>query len=1052
MASLLQADAFILHYGYFYTREFTEIVTYLQNLLNQHDESFRVTIHASALFASPDDVNIVQELHMPSTHPVTLDPEMPNFDDIIQNLFEELTAPELYENIEGSGWTLLPDTYTFWVNTIPYQPNNDANANRRNTNQLNDDLLTDNDDSLNTHGFCVDTLCLSIAAHHIAKKRYDTKLTYLTKCQNWIRDNLIVPEHKIHLSNLADWHLMQNKFWIRVFSVRGNVLYQRSFNLSQDNESLIDILWKNKKFTLITDLWGLLKEKNDRIFCEVCKKFHASSTQCKALIKGSPTESMQIYEVPEGRHGLVIYADFESIIRNTAHEASGYSLIAINKWHDVLWQETIDATMTDCVPEHFIKTLIAYLDGYAKYIEATSECQICGRLLSDEDNIIVGRNYINNCVGSHCYDCWNDNKNCAIIYFHNFRGYDSHYLIKYLMLHTEIKMIRGKSFEKFDLITAHSGPRVRMCFKDTFNYFNTSLANMASTITQWRVTDPKDRAGKGIFPYDWFDTYDKLNYPQLPEKEHWFNKILNKNTYEDEVQQIWTRENMTHFKDYHNYYMLRDVCLLCDVFEEFRNKSIINCKYDPVYFQGAPSYTWYLCTNEYSEKFKIIKNPNIYLDIQANIRGGISQVMQRYQEVENNEKILYLDINSLYSKCMTYRLPNLYIKTIYELSKNWMDIYCNSDLCAIMCVDLVYPEHLHDEHIDFPLAPHKYENRLCATFHDKKKYLLHSENLKFYLEHGLILEKFHYAYIFTSENILEEYVTKNIEKRRATDSPILQTLYKLLNNSLYGKTCENKFKYKKFSVKSIFYGIDGKRNPFLFKSRNWMQIDNNILSEDDISNIVLDKPIQLGFGILEWAKLEMYKFIYALKKSLTIEYRLLYTDTDSLLIWFNHPTPQNLIFESMKEFLDFEHTPDDWTVRTINTDKVSGLWSLETKKEIQYFIGLRAKCYALKFTDNTSTLKNKGIIRAAVDIKNNLPLIFDSYKRALFEDEEIYVQQVLIRSKLHEISSITQKKLALSSLDEKRCVLADKITTIPWGYKGEKYSNENTQLSLKDLL
>nr|QTE04041.1 MAG: PolB [Phylloscopus inornatus densovirus] len=1037
MATLLDAEAYPV-FGYFYSREFSEVVTYLNNLLLRN-ESFRVTLHASALFASPDDPDVVQELHMAPTRPITMDPDMPDFDDVIQNLFDELTAPELYESIEGSGWTLLPDTYTFWVNTIAFQPNNSPSPNQRNTNTPPD--LDDGDSlsSVNSFDAITDTLILSIAAHHVPKHRSDTRLKYLAKCQDWASQNLFRFANKVHMGTIASWHLQTNNYHLRVFSSYGNVIYEKNLN-SGGQIDYIDLLWKNKKFSLITDLWGLFKEKNDRIFCDVCKKFHQTSTQCRASILPARSDKLSVPEMPQGRHALVIYADFESIIQDNKHLPSGCYAIAIEESGEVVWTLEVDATITDEIGEYFIKELVRFLTSWTcASSESTTSCKICGDVIEDESSV-VGRNYINGQSGSYHINCWNDIKNTAFIYFHNFRGYDSHYLIRHLMRQCEVKLIRGKSFEKFDLISAIAGTCARMCFKDTFNFFSTSLANLVTTVTDWRYTPVDFRNAKGVFPYDWFDNYEKLNDKQLPEIANWFNKLLNKNTYSEEAHKIWEKYKMTSFKEYHNMYMKMDVLQLADVFEEFRRNSVEKFDYDPVYFQGAPSYTWYLCISDNHEKFGIITDKDVYLDIQKNIRGGISQVMHRYMNVDvEGGKILYLDINSLYSKCMEYKLPNKFIKKTEILPDNWAELYASDgDQCALMCVDLHYPVHLHNRDIAYPLAPHKFENRLCTTFEDKENYLCHAKALKYYLDKGLIIVKFHYMYVFNQDYILADYVMRNIVARRQTNNDILKATYKLLNNSLYGKTCENKFKYKKYSVKSHFYGIDGKRNPFMFKSRNWLEMEDRILSEDDMSKVELDKPIQIGFSVLEYAKLEIYKFLYDLEEvfsKLNIFTRILYTDTDSLIIWFDCQRPEQILYEHLKHYLDFDKVPPGWEdIRTPGTDKQSGLWSLETAKEIREFIGLRAKCYAIRFADNDTILKNKGIVKAAIDFTTRSPLSFESYRKALFDDEEIYIQQVLIRSKLHEISSVTQKKLALSSLDEKRQVLADKVSTLPWGY------------------
>lgn len=401
-------------------------------------------------------------------------------------------------------------------------------------------------------------------------------------------------------------------------------------------------------------------------------------------------------------------------------------------------------------------------------------------------------------------------------------------------------------------------------------------------------------------------------------------------------------------------------------------------------------------------------------------------------------------------------MPTSYVGRIDELPKNWEDLFASGgEKTAFLCVDLHYPPHLHDKHKDYPLAPHKFNNRLCATFLDKENYLTHAKNLKFYLDMGMILVKFHYGYVFHQDFILKDYVSSNIAKRKiasADKNQVLVNLYKLLNNSLYGKTCENKFKYRKYGVKDPFVGIHGKTNPFMFRSRNWLEINNKILCEEDNSSITLDKPIQIGFTVLEFAKLKIYDFYYKLLE-FEPKVKLIYTDTDSLMLWFPYKYPQYKLIDSpLVDYFDFEKTPDWFGVRTEGTDKVSGLWSLEADKPISEFVGLRAKTYAILFADGSSTLKNKGVIRSARQEDTRKPLDFGDYLECLYEDKDIYVEQLLIRSKFHNIKTVTQRKLALSNSDEKRLILADKITTLPFGYQGEMYADNNIILPSDDNL
>lgn len=1057
MARLLNADAYPV-FGYFFTTEPLEIVYYVQRLLSTHNQSVLVNMHASALFVNAAGEQ--SELHLPPTEPILLDPASENVAGQIGSLIESCNDPEKYEHIEGSGWTILPDTFTYWVNTISYQPNNSANPSRANSVEPPDPSDDENafDNSQITPRF-QDTFLIALGAHFTPRANHDTRLTYFTKVERWLRNNKFISDHHapaIKMSTIAEWHLNVFDYNIRIFSNNGNVIYHKWFPYDNEEPSeCINILYNNKKFSYIKDLWNLLKEKRDRPFCSACKKFHSHLELCKKSIRAPDSEDIRVPEMPPNKHSLVIYADFESVILNNEHVASGYCYVMIENGTEIK-RKIISALDTDDVALHFIKSVIKDINEYAHLEEDNSRrgrCEMCLEPII-EGGYVYGRNFINGYAGYHHEKCWNDFKNTAYIFFHNFRGYDSHYVLLNVMKEADVQVLRGKSFEKFDLISCTSDVYARYTFKDTFNFFPTSLAKLVPTINKWVFTPTDARDSKGVFPYNWFDSIDKLNEPRLPPKDQWFNKLTQQYDDNEIGESIWRAKGFKTFNEYHNYYMLIDVLQLADFFEEFRDSVYKEFTLDPVYCQGGPSLTWQLCLEKYSENIKVIKDPKVYIDIQSQIRGGISQVMTKHVDVEKKGgSILYLDINSLYSNCMEEPLPTRYIAKITELPEDWESKYIDNDHCMLMNVDLHYPEHLHDDHIYYPLAPHKFNGRLCTTFYDKENYLVHSKLLKFYLDNGMVLVKFNYGYIFEQKPVLKEYVLSNILKRQKAESPIFINLFKFLNNSLYGKTCENKFKYKKFSVKDPLIGQYGKRNPFMFKSRNWLEINEKILSEDDVTSITLDKPIQLGFAILEFAKLKMYKFIFDLKREFK-DMELIYTDTDSLMIWFSEEAPEikMLLSPVLQSQLDFEKVPDWFCAKTMYTNKQSGLWSLETDKKVKEFIGLRAKCYCIKYTDNTTTLKNKGVVSVAREENENRPLEFDDYLKCLYQDEDIFIKQVLIRSKMHKISTITQRKLALSSIDEKRATLANKITTIPFGYKGERYHLDNIILPSADLL
>lgn len=1037
----LRLDPDDVRSGYFYSADFEEVSTYIINFINQENTSALVNIHLVSHFAKDDDE---RELHMPTSMPFIFDPEGIDHESLFTSMYEHCLNPEGWSGFESSGWVIITGTETFWFKIISYQPNNSAS-----TSATSDPCTFEDDDDIDDPGvkeyMVKDTLLLAIAEYYnIDEVKKLTKKRRYPILNRWLFDNRFTEKNvqvKVNPSTLHAWHEKQLTLNLRVFSEFGNVIYSKRNDIKED---YIDLLWKYKKFSLVRNLWTFLGEKSDRIFCNECGAFHRSYDACKIKVIAARSENVVAPEFPEGRHALVIYADFESIVKkDNSHLASGYAYIAIDRNHKIVGSGKTNATETDDVAADFVAEM-AEMIGAWHYVEgeSTSECTICGQKCGPSP---ITRNFINGEIGSTHKECSDDNKNVAVIYFHNFRGYDSHYVLKALMDFCKITSIMGKSFEKYDLIVAEYD-NFRFAFKDTFNFLSTSIAKLVPLVKDWKYTPEEFRNNKGVFPYNWFDDFDKLYDTKLPDKELWHNDLTNVIMDNTEAVKIWEEKDFKTFVEYHDYYMMGDVYQICDIFEEFRRTCTENFNLDCVYFQGAPSYTWNLGLRKAEEMIKIIPDIKIYQDIQNNIRGGVSQVMHRYQKIEDptKESILYLDVNSLYSKCMTYKLPTKYCGTYASLPSDWKSKWCTEGpYTALICVDLVYPEYLHDMHYPYPLAPHKYNGRLCTTFVDKNNYLCHAELLNFYLEEGLIMTQFHYAYEFEQDYVLKDYVENNIKERQKTDSPALQTLYKLLNNSIYGKTCENKFKYRKYGVRETKKGERGKKNSFLKNTRNWLEINNKVLTEEKILEVRLDKPIQIGFAVLEFAKREIYRFLFLVLKLFGTKVRPLYTDTDSIMIHYQHPNPEEVLYnnEEIRALLDFDKVPTHWKIRTAGTNKQNGLWSLECSDKIIEFVGLRAKTYCYRTDNDVTVLKNKGVTAAAVELESRKKLTIEHYKDAIFNDKEFYVSQVTIGSKKHDIITKHQVKLAISGNDEKRMILADKITSIPYGYKGERFKD-----------
>ena len=121
--------------------------------------------------------------------------------------------------------------------------------------------------------------------------------------------------------------------------------------------------------------------------------------------------------------------------------------------------------------------------------------------------------------------------------------------------------------------------------------------------------------------------------------------------------------------------------------------------------------------------------------------------------------------------------------------ENWKEIPC------ILEVDLDYLKDLHDLHNDYPLAPERLKRdgveKLIPNLFNKKKYVLHWENLKLYLELGLKLKKIHCGIRFREEPWMKSYIELNTDLRTKGKNDFEKDFFKLMNNSVFGKTMEN---------------------------------------------------------------------------------------------------------------------------------------------------------------------------------------------------------------------------------------------------------------------
>ena len=163
---------------------------------------------------------------------------------------------------------------------------------------------------------------------------------------------------------------------------------------------------------------------------------------------------------------------------------------------------------------------------------------------------------------------------------------------------------------------------------------------------------------------------------------------------------------------------------------------------------------------------------------------------------------------------------------------------------------------------------------------DKYNYVIHYRNLQQCLELGMRFKKIYRILKFKQSDQMKSYINFNIQKRKKSINESDKTFFKLMNNAIYGKTMENMRKRIKIRV------VSNSQDLIKYTSRptyvNQKVFQNNLAAiyEKKIF-LTLNKPIYIGFTVLEISKWDMYNFHYnfMIRKFII---RLLFTDTDSL--------------------------------------------------------------------------------------------------------------------------------------------------------------------------
>ena len=675
------------------------------------------------------------------------------------------------------------------------------------------------------------------------------------------------------------------------------------------------------------------------------------------------------------------------------------------------------------------------------------------------------------------------------VIFHNLRGYDSHFIMQEIGAivknHTyknkkgEVKQMNinaiPNNMEKYMAFMLGN----HLTFIDSFQFMSSSLDKLVSNLPReaFKYTSQKFKgkkldlmSTKGVYPYDFMDSFEKFN-EKLPTKEEFYS-ILNDEHISNEdyehAQNVWNTFKLNNMGEYHDLYLKSDILLLADVFENFRRTCFEYYKLDPARYFTSPGLSWDAMLKMTDTKLELMTDIDMFQFIEKALRGGISYIANRYGKANNKymktydkkapqKYIMYLDANNLYGWAMSQYLPTGGFKWMTQKQIDNTDLAKykeDNNKGLILEVDLEYPKELHDLHNDYPLGTEKVKvtgdmlsdyckniaekykistglvHKLIPTLNNKEKYVLHYRNLQLYTDLSLKITKIHRVLEFNQSPWLKQYIDFNTEKRTNAKNAFEKDFFKLMNNSVFGKTMENI--RKRVDVRLV---TDDKK--LLKYASKPTYVSSKIFNENLVAvhkikeTLTLNRPAYVGMCILDLSKTLMYDFHYNyIKKKYGDKAKLLFTDTDSLTYEIKAEDVYR-DFWNDKEKFDNSDYPESSPYHDKANKKVIGKMKDEAAGvTISEFVGLRSKMYSY-MKDNQEVGKTAKGIKKNIINKN---ITHENYRDTLFNNKQMHHKMKTIRSQNHELGSYEINKISLSCFDDKRYIHNNGVTSYAYGH------------------
>ena len=818
---------------------------------------------------------------------------------------------------------------------------------------------------------------------------------------------------------------------------------------------------------------------------------------------------------------FVIYADFEAITEKVSekapqkscteqyqkHTACGYGYKVVCCYDDKFSKPikihrgkmAIHKFMKDMLAEvkycqkvvetHFTKPL-EMTDEDEESFQRAEECHICKTPYITGDVKVRDHCHVTGKYRGSAHEGCNLNftlTNKIPVVFHNLKGYDSHFIMQEIGNIVKKNVYfdeKGKKYEmSINVIPCNMEKYMafmlgqHLVFIDSFQFMSSSLSNLVNNLPAKAFKHTGQvfqgeklslMTKKGVYPYDYMNSFEKFEDSRLPKKEDFFSIMNNEHITDEEyqhAQNVWNEFGLSSMGEYHDLYLKSDILLLSDVFENFRKACQQYYGLDPAHYFTSPGLSWDAMLKMTKTELELISDVDMFQFIEKGMRGGISYIANRYGKANNkyienynpeeaSKYIVYLDANNLYGWAMIQYLPTDEFEWLTEEEVDLSKYNDDSEKGLILEVDLEYPEELHDLHNDYPLAAEKINvtedmlspycreiaekfgvkiglvEKLVPTLSNKERYVLHYRNLQLYMSLGLKLTKIHRALEFNQSPWLKPYIDFNTKKRAEAKNSFEKDFFKLMNNSVFGKTMENLRKRQDIKL------VTDEEKLLKWASRPSF-ISSKIFNEDLVAvhkikpTLTLNRPAYVGMCILDLSKTLMYDFHYNyIKSQYGDKARLLFTDTDSLTYEIEADDVYQDFWKD-KHLFDNSDYPKNSPFFNDSNKKVIGKFKDESAGiPIVEFVGLRSKMYSYMKDNKQGSRTAKGIKKNVIKQK----IQHENYKDTLFNQKQMRHAMRLIKSEKHQIGSYVVNKTSLSCFDDKRYIHENGVTSYAYGH------------------